>query len=186
MLDIKFIRENADLIKEAARKKHLDFNVTELLILDKKRLQLLAEVEKMRAEQNRVSEELPGADTKRRTTLIESMRTLKGAMQEDEEKLTGVTRDWQRLMLSVPNVPDVSVPEGTSDADNQEVRTWGEPTKFDFQPKSHVELMQDLDLADFERGTKIAGFRGYVLKKDAALLNFALWQLVINRFLKNG
>jgi seryl-tRNA synthetase len=186
MLDIKFIRENADLIKEAARKKHSDFKVADLLELDQNRLKLLSEVEKMRAEQNRVSEELPGADTKRRTTLIESMRTLKASMQEDEGKLAGVTKDWQRLMLSVPNVPDVSVPEGASDADNQEVRTWGEPTKFDFKPKSHIELMQDLDLADFDRGTKIAGFRGYVLKKDAALLNFALWQLVINHFLKNG
>ncbi len=186
MLDIKFIRENPDLITEAARKKHLTFSVQDLLILDEKRLKLLNEVERMRAEQNTVSEEMPAADNHRRGILIESMRTLKAALQDREAELNGVLKDWQKLMVQVPNVPDVSVPEGASDAENLEVRTWGEPTLFDFTPKNHVELMQALDLADFERGTKVAGFRGYILKNDGAALQFALWQFTIQHFLKQG
>jgi seryl-tRNA synthetase len=78
------------------------------------------------------------------------------------------------------------VPEGESDADNKEVRSWGEKPKFSFTPKNHVDLMQDLDIADFERGSKVAGFRGYFLKGDGALLNYAVWQFVMDHFVKKG
>ena len=75
-------------------------------------------------------------------------------------------------MLTVPNIPDMSVPDGDSDADNLEVKKWGEPTTFSFTPKNHVELMTALDIADFERGAKVAGFRGYFLKNDGVLLSY--------------
>lgn len=85
-------------------------------------------------------------------------------------------------MLSVPNVPDISVPEGDSDADNKEVKVWGEIPKFDFTPKDHIEIMEKLDLADFETGAKVAGFRGYFLKNEGAELEFAVWQLATDLF----
>jgi len=187
MLDIKFIREHRELVAEAARKKRLKFEVRELLILDEKRLKLLAEVEQMRAEQNRVSEEIAGAsETRRRSVLIASMRTLKGALQDREMKLAGVIKDWQKLMLEVPNLPDIAVPEGESDADNQELRRVGEPPSFDFAPRSHLDLMTTLGMVDFERGVKVAGFRGYILKDAGAILSFALWRFVLDQFAPLG
>jgi seryl-tRNA synthetase len=95
-------------------------------------------------------------------------------------------KEWQGLMVQVPNIPDVSVPEGEDDSANQEVRVWGEIPKFKFQPKSHIELMTALDMADFSRGTKVAGFRGYFLKNDGARLAFALWQYVLDMYVEKG
>jgi seryl-tRNA synthetase len=95
-------------------------------------------------------------------------------------------KEWQTLMVQVPNVPDMSVPEGESDADNVELRTWGELPTFSFAPKNHIELMESLGMLDLERGTKVAGFRGYFLKGDGARLSFALWQYVFNEITKKS
>ena len=121
-----------------------------------------------------------------RDGLIAQMRTLKEALQAEEEQLKKVMKTWQQLMLQVPNIPDMTVPEGESDKDNREMRTWGTVPTFNFEPKSHVELMQKLNLVDFERGTKVAGFRGYFLKNDGFRLTFALWQYVLDTFTKKG
>ncbi|MES2953138.1 MAG: serine--tRNA ligase [Patescibacteria group bacterium] len=185
MLDIKFIRENPDLIKEAARKKKVDFNVDALLELDAKRLALLQEIEGMRTEQNKVSDEISKTGSAgARVGIIEEMRKLKEKMSGKEDEHKEIMKEWKLAMLAVPNVPDMSVPEGESDKDNQEVRRWGEPTNFSFAPKSHVELMTALGMLDLERGTKVAGFRGYFLKGDGARLQFALWRFVQDFFAK--
>jgi seryl-tRNA synthetase len=118
--------------------------------------------------------------------MVREMRALKEAMQQEEDELKKVMHDWQVLMLSVPNIPDVSVPDGVDDKDNKEIKTWGEIPKFNFTPKDHIELMQNLDMLDLERGTKVAGFRGYFLKGDGARLQFALWHFVQDFFLKKG
>ncbi|MCX6717359.1 MAG: serine--tRNA ligase [Candidatus Taylorbacteria bacterium] len=183
MLDIKFIRENKDLITEAARKKRIKFNVDDLLKADDKRKELLAEIEKKRANQNEVSQRIPQIqDDSAKKELFSQMKILKDELQKEEEELKEIMKTWQILMLSVPNVPDVSVPEGDTDADNKEVKVWGEIPKFDFQVKDHIEIMERLDLADFETGAKVAGFRGYFLKNEGAELEFAVWQLAIDLF----
>lgn len=186
MLDIKFIRENKDLIAEAARKKRLSFDVEELLKADEQRRALMVVVEEKKARQNEVSAKIMSVSAEEKTTLLEEMKSLKTELQAEEEKLKEVLTTWRQLMLRVPNVPDVSVPDGESDKDNKEIRDWGEKPSFSFEPKNHIELMQNLDLADFERGTKIAGFRGYVLKNEAVLLQFALQQFVIEEWTKKG
>jgi seryl-tRNA synthetase len=189
MLDIKFIRENAELVAAGAKKKHIDFDVQKLLEVDDKRKILSQQIEEKRARQNKVSEEVAKAgqsgNTAEKDRLIKEMQPLKEEMQKLEEELKGVMIDWQKLMVSVPNIPDVSVPDGDSDADNVEVKQWGTIPKFDFKPKDHIELMETLDLADFETGAKVAGFRGYFLKNEGAELEFALWQLAIDLFRKN-
>jgi seryl-tRNA synthetase len=114
------------------------------------------------------------------------MRHVKEGFGELETKYTAVMEEWQKLMLLVPNIPDMSVPEGESDADNVEVRVWGERPAFTFVPKDHVDLMTSLGMADFERGTKVAGFRGYFLKGDAVLLANALQQLALRHFMAKG
>jgi seryl-tRNA synthetase len=186
MLDIKFIRENPDLIREAARKKHINFNVDELISSDQKRVEKLSLVESLRAEQNIVSDKIPSVSPEERQTLIAQMTVLKEDLKKHEEELKEIMQEWQRLMLAVPNVPDITVPEGDSDADNAEVRDWGEKPVFDFKVKDHIELCEMHDLADFERGAKVSGFRGYFLKNEAVLIEMALWQLFNERLVAKG
>ena len=163
MLDIKFIRENPDLIKEAVRKKHLDFNVDELLTLEASRTSLLNEVETMRAEQNVFTDRIAQAtDVDARQAMINEMKVFKETLGTKEDELKVIMESWRNMMLMVPNVPDISVPEGGGDEDNVEVRKVGELPHFDFAPRSHVDLMLMHDMADFDRGIqaikRCAGF----------------------------
>jgi seryl-tRNA synthetase len=194
MLDIRFIRENADIIKAGAAKKHIEVDIDRLLAVDDERKRIRQELDAKRNEQIRRSNEMPRAKDLEREKLLEAMQHLKAGMTESEERLKTVMEEWQRIMLTVPNIPDMSVPDGESDADNQEVRRWpvpngtegGAPTQFSFKPKNHVDLMTELDIADFERGAKVAGFRGYFLKGDGVLLANAVWQLALKHFSAKG
>jgi len=186
MLDIHFIRENVDIIKAGAVKKHIVVDIDRLLTVDDERKQLRQELDAKKAEQNRRSNEIQITKDKEREKIIEQMQHLKSGMVESEERLKKVMGEWQTLMLTVPNIPDMSVPDGESDADNLEVKKWGTPTTFSFTPKNHIDLMTALDIADFERGAKVAGFRGYFLKGDAALLSYALWHFISDHFVKKG
>ncbi len=183
MLDIKFIRENKDLIEAGAKKKHLEFKVDELITIDDKRKELLVLTENKKAEQNKFSDEIVKVqDPVEKQRLIEEMKTVKEVLTKGEEELKEVMKKWQGLMLQVPNIPDMTVPEGDSDADNKEVSVWGEKTKFDFEPKDHVELMTSLKMVDFDRGIKVHGFRGYFLMGDGARLSMAIWNYAMEFF----
>ena len=187
MLDIKFIRENKDIIKEGAKKKHIEVDIDNLLSIDEKRLEVLARVEFLRGEQNKVSVSMGGNLTDvARGQLIEEMRLVKDELKEKEEELRETMKTWQLLMLQVPNVPDISVPEGESDADNQEVKKWGEITTFDFEPKDHIEIMTKLKMVDFDRGIKVHGFRGYFITGDGVNLSMAIWSYALDFFSKKG
>ena len=186
MLDIRFIRENADIVKMGAAKKRIEADVDRLIELDDERKAMRAEIDAKKAEQNRRSSEIQRAQGGEKDRLLEAMRQLKAGLVEVEERYKPVIEEWQKLMLTIPNVPDVSVPEGNSDADNSEVKKWGEPTAFAFEPKDHVELMTNLGMADFERGSKVAGFRGYFLKGDGVILSNAIWQLALKHFGAKG
>lgn len=187
MLDIKFIRENSDLVREAARKKHIDFDANKLLEIDDARRRALAEIEQLRAKQNKASDNIAQIeDEAQKQASIESLREVKEHLAGKEKEFKKLDEEWKSLMLAVPNIPDPSVPEGKSDADNKEVRTWGDIPQFDFEFKDHIALIKDLDLADLERGSKTAGFRGYFLKNEGALLSFALWQYAMDELRKKG
>ena len=187
MLDIKFIRENKDLIKDGARKKHIEYDVERLLEVDANRRELLLSIEGKKTEQNKFSQDITRAqDATIRTDLIDKMRVIKEASKIDEEKLVEVMKEWQALMVAVPNIPDMSVPEGATDEENQEVRVWGTLPKFEYEAKDHIDLMLANDMVDFDRGSKVAGFRGYILKNDGALLEFAVWQLALEHMTKKG
>ena len=186
MLDIKFIRENPELIREAARKKHISFDVAKLLDSDEKFRERLRDVEALRAQKNRESETVAESSGKDRERQIAQLRVLKSQLEQKEEELKAAAEKRQALLLMVPNVPDPSVPEGETDADNKEMRRWGEIPRFDFLAKDHLELLRDLDMVDFERGAAVSGFRGYFLKNDGALLVFALWLFAMNFLAKKG
>ncbi len=187
MLDIKFIRENAELIKQAVSKKRMDFSVHELLSLDEKRLSLLKSVEELRSVQNAESDMIAKMmNTEEKFKAIERMKILKENLTVKEGDLRKIEEKWKTLMLQVPNVPDPSVPEGESDAQNEEVEKWGTLPVFSFEPKNHIDLMESLKLVDFERGSKVAGYRGYFLTGDGARLSFALTMFTLNFLIKKG
>jgi len=187
MLDIKFIRENPELIKKAAQKKHINFDVENLIDIDNKRLEFLKVVEEMRARQNAASDNIVRIqDQKEKDKIIKEMKKLKEELSEKEGELKKTEEKWKELMLQAPNVPDSSVPEGKSDVDNAEARRWGEIPEFDFAPKNHIELMEKLNLVEFERGVKVSGFRGYFLRGGAATLSLAIVQFTLEELVKKG
>ncbi len=184
MLDIALFREHPERVREALRKRHDDVSLVDRVIdLDRQRREVLAEVEALRAERNRVSKEIARLrDPTERQAKIEAMRTLKSRLDELEATLRDVEQELRNVLLQVPNIPHESVPEGVDERDNVIVRTWGEPRTFDFEPLPHWELGPMLDIIDFERAAKIAGSRFYILKQAGALLQRALitWMLDVH------
>ncbi|HVW71598.1 MAG TPA: serine--tRNA ligase [Candidatus Paceibacterota bacterium] len=174
MLDIHFIRENADLVKEAARKKRVEVDIDRLLAVDEERKVLRQELDEKRAEQNRASDRISLAKGEERVKLIEAMQQLKAGMLEVEEKFKAASEEWTRLMLSVPNIPSPDTPEGPDESGNQVIREWGTPPKFDFVPKAHWDLGKDLDLIDTEKAGEVSGARFSYIKGDLALMQFGL------------
>ena len=117
MLDIKFIRENKEVVQAGAKKKHVNINIDELIDLDDKRKEKLSSIEKKRAEQNLISEKIPSATPEDRQRMIDDMKIVKDALQKEEELLKEIMKNWHEAMLRVPNIPDISVPEGDTDKD---------------------------------------------------------------------
>lgn len=187
MLDIKFIRENKDIVLAGAKKKHVKIDIDELLRVDDERLLLLSEVEKLRAEQNAVSDRITQiSDMSAKAELIKSMQIHKEDLKVKEEKLKEVMDTWRDLMIQVPNIPDPTSPDGGGEEDNVEIRSWGEKTDFNFTPKNHVDIMTDLGMLDIERGTKVHGFRGYFLTGDGVRLCFAIWNYALDFWTGRG
>ena len=187
MLDIKFIRDNLEVVKYAAQKKRIDIDLDRLVAVDDERRTKMTVLEQKKAEQNRASAEIAQTtDANARQAKITAVQSLKEQIQQAETELRPVLEEWQRLMLQVPNIPDISVPDGTSDAENLELKQWGEQTTFAFPAKDHIELMTALGMVDFERGTKVHGFRGYYLIGDGARLSWAIWNYANQFFLGKG
>jgi seryl-tRNA synthetase len=174
MLDIKFIRENAETLKDVSAKKNLDPKVIdELLEVDAKRRELMTSSEALRAEQKKTQDREAGAK-------------LKEQFKEQEEKLKPLEKRFNELMVRVPNIISEDTPVGKSEDENKEVFHWGEPRKFDFTPKDHMQLGTDLDILDFEKGTKVGGFRGYYLKNEGVLLVMGIMMYAINKMVEKG
>jgi seryl-tRNA synthetase len=179
MLDIKFIRENKDIVALGAKKKKSNFDVDALIALDDKRLLLLKAYEEMRAEQNKMSESIASASGEDRERMIASMKEVKETMQAKEDELKAAVEEWQKLMLKMPNIPSLDTPEGEDESGNVVIRSWGEKPVFDFTPKEHFELGENLGLLDFETATKVAASRFAYIKGDLVRLQFALIQMCL-------
>ncbi|UCH33251.1 MAG: serine--tRNA ligase [Armatimonadota bacterium] len=174
MLDLKFIRDNPDEVREALKKLHEDAPIDDLLAADEKRRALLTEVEKLRQQVNERSQQVARAEAGERARLIAYSRDLGDRISELEDDLREVEAQLDEQLLLVPNMPHPNVPVGDSEADNVIVRTWGEPRALDFAPKPHWELGEELGIIDFERGVKVSGTRFYVLRGLGARLQRAL------------
>lgn len=186
MLDIKFIRENKDIVKEGIQKKFSTVDIDELLTIDQKRLEILSRVESLRAEQNKVSQSMGGSlSHEARGQLIEEMRLVKEELKQQEEELKNVFENWQSIMLKIPNIPSVDTPIGPDDSGNVVVRQWGEKPEFSFTPKEHFELGKALGIIDTETASEVASSRFAYLKGDLVLMHFALiqmcWDILTNK-----
>lgn len=188
MLDIQFIRANPELVKTAAKNKQLNPTVVDrVLALDEQRRALIVKVEDIRQQMNaNVAEIKLSSDNKPTPEQIEKGRDLKVQLQNIEPELKQVDENFINLMLQVPNVPADDVPLGASEDENLVVRQEGTLPEFDFEPLPHQQLMENLDLVDTKRATKIAGFRGYFLKNEGALLEQAVLQYALQLMVKHG
>ncbi len=186
MLSRQFIREHPDEVREAARKKRVDLALDDLLALDARAEALARTIQDLREESNRVSKSTGAATPAERPSLIERGKALRAEIKAHEEEQRALESDLNALLLRVPNIPDPSVPEGAGEAENVEVRRWGEPPRFDFTPLDHTALMERLDMLDLERGAKVAGSRSYILKGHGARLEMALTHLAMNFLIGKG
>src|SRR5438128_11042506 len=188
MLDLAFIRNHPDIVKEAARVKYNPIDIGYLLEVDRQVLELQRRVEEARAEQNKISKRIreAGKDKAQRGALIAEGKLLAGQIKAMERFLHELEETRQQLLYLVPNIPDPSAPIGKDENDNVPIRYWGEQATFDFQPLDHYALMQKLDVVDLERAVKIAGARSYALKGDAARLELALMNFAMDRIARKG
>lgn len=181
MLDIKFVRTNPELVKEALAKRSVDISLDEFLQLDEERRKHLFQVEQLKNRRNVVSEEigrLKRAGEPAEEMVLE-MRQVSQSIKELDDKVRSIEEQLHNILLSIPNIPHPSVPVGKDENDNVEVRRWGKPKEFSFTPKAHWELAEQLDIVDFERGGKVSGarfsfFKGMGARLERALINFMM------------
>lgn len=183
MLDIKFIRENPELVKDAMRKRNsnLDEQIDDILKVDLMRRELTSKVEKMKSQQNSVTKKIPemkknGEDT---SEIMQKMKALSDEISSLNAELTQIEKNLKEKLLAIPNVPNETVPYGEDDSDNVEIRKWGTPRSFSFEPKAHWDLGKDLELLDAERAAKVTGarfhfYKGLGARLERAVINFYL------------
>jgi len=188
VLDLAFIRSHPDVVKEAARLKNNDIDIDYLLEVDRKVTSLQREVEEARARQNQISKQIAkaGKDKELREKLIAEGKQLAEQIKSMEPMLIALLEERQQLLYLVPNIPDPSAPIGKDENDNVPVKYWGKIPTFDFEPRDHYTIMQNLDMVDIERGVKVAGARSYILKNDAARLELALMNFAFDRVARKG
>ena len=179
MLDVKFIREHLEEVKENIKKRNLKIEIEPILALDAKRVSLIQKIENLRSERNRISVEKTEEHIKRGKEIKEELKTLEPQLEEAESQLHG-------LLWNLPNMVSAKSPVGKDETENVVLRQWGESVKFSFKPKDHVELAEKLDLIDFKNGAKVSGSNFYYLKNEAVLLELALVRYALDLLIKEG
>jgi seryl-tRNA synthetase len=187
MLDIQFIRANKEQVAEAAKNKNLSFDVEALLVKDQERVALLQEIEELKSLKNDINDLIQKAETpEERTEIIAKGKEIKVKLDEKEPLYAAVKDEFAVLMAQVPNIVSSDTPVGKTDAENIEVMQWGTKPAFEFAPRTHIELGNMLDIIDFERGTKVSGYRGYYLKNEGTLLVMGLMLYAIQKMVAKG
>lgn len=181
MLDLKYIRENPGIVKKAVIDKGEEVDVDKIIALDKKRRDIISEVEKLKEERNKRSKEIAELKKQRQepVNLLAKMRDLSAKIKEYDRDLQGVEADLGDLLMCVPNIPHESVPVGEDESTNQFVRSWGELPEFDFEPRPHWEIGKRLGMLDIERGGKLTGsgfihYQGQGARLERALINYMI------------
>ncbi len=181
MLDIKVIRQNPDLLIKALEKRHSKIDLTEFLDLDRKRREIIAEAEQLKNKQNEASKLIPGykKEGKDISALMAEMKAIADRVKELDGKTREIDDAMEKIMLTIPNIPNELVPEGEDDRFNQEIRKYGTPTQFDFEPKAHWDLGSSLGILDPETAGKVTGtrftfYRGLGARLERSIGNFML------------
>jgi seryl-tRNA synthetase len=187
MLDIKFIRENAEEVKKNCELRNMKCDVDRLLELDERRRKNVQYLEELNAEKNKLNELIVATkDPEEKKKIIEQGKAVKEKLEKIKPELEEVEKEYKSILLQVPNMTHPDSPTGADDSQNKEIESYGEPMKFKFDPKGHEELMTDLDIIDFERGAKVAGSKFYFLKNEAVLLEQALINFTFQKLIKKG
>ncbi len=181
MLDMRFIRENPEVVEKALEKRNMESPIPEFKKLDEKRRDLLYEAEQLKHKRNVNSDKI--GELKRNgedaSDLIKEMQEVSARIKELDQKVNIVEEQLNDILLGIPNIPHESVPVGTDEEDNKQIKVWGEPREFDFEYKAHWDIGEDLDILDFERGGKVTGTRftfmkGAGARLERSLINFML------------
>jgi seryl-tRNA synthetase len=188
MIDISLLRKDPEKYKKASRNKGTNPDVVdEVIRFDNERRNLIGKVEKLRGERNQLTEQVKKTqEQKEKDLLIEQVREIKKKLNDIEPQLKRVEDSFQDLLSRIPNLPADDVKVGKDESENEILRKWGEPRKFSFTPKDHVELGETLDIIDMKRAAEVSGARFYYLKGDGALLEWALLQFAIETLVKEG
>jgi len=184
MLDIKFIRENSAKIKQAIKDKNIDLDLDRLLVLDKKRRELVKKIEDLRAEKKKLNDIIGDLTDENRKSVIDKGKLIKKQIANCEPEYKIIEKRYESLMVKVPTIPSPDTPVGKSDKENKEVYRKGKMPKFGFIPKGHIELGKNLDILDFARGTKVAGYRGYYLKNEGVMLVMGLMMYALSKMIE--
>ena len=182
MLDARYVRDNVEHVRAALKKREYEFPLRDFLAIDERRISVLKEAEELRNRRNVVSEEI-GRKKRRKEDAEVELKEMKGVsdrIKSLDEQLRSLEEETVALLLTIPNVPDESVPVGKDETDNVEIRRWGAPGEFDFEPLNHWDIAEPLDIVDFERASKIAGARFALMKGAGARLERALMNFMLD------
>ena len=182
MLDIKILRTEPEKIRQALKNRNNDLDISPAIELDIKRRALLTDVEQRKAKQNEITKKIPVMKKEGKNTdeIFAEMRKLSDEIKEDDAEIAKIDEELKNFMLRIPNIPNENVPVGVDDSENAELRKYGEPRAFSFEPKAHWDIGVDLDILDFDRGAKIAGSRFTVYKGLGARLERAVISFFLN------
>jgi len=187
MLDAKIVRDDPGMVRQSLKNRGYDLSVLERFIeLDGRWRSLIDEGNRLKAEKNKCSQDIPKLPDDKKQKIIGEMRAIGDRIKQIEAEQAQIEAERDEILLNIPNIPQTSVPVGASEADNVVIRTQGNLRKFDFKPLTHWELGERLDIIDFDRGTKIAGTGFYVLKGMGAQLERALINFMLDLHLKQG
>jgi seryl-tRNA synthetase len=186
MLDLKLIRQDPEAVKAGAKKKRIAVDVDGLLALDEKLRALTTEVDGLRARQNELGKDVAKSGPEQRAALVAELSSLKAGMKEREETLQRMQAELHERLLRIPNVPAAEVPEGQDDGENVEVSRWGEPTRFDFEPRDHVALAEAQGWLEIERAARLSGSRNYVLRAELSMLETAVMRYALDLMIQRG
>ncbi|HPX94210.1 MAG TPA: serine--tRNA ligase [Candidatus Moranbacteria bacterium] len=186
MMDIKFIKENTDIVRETAKNKNIDVDIDRLLAVHRERLKLMQEIEQLKALKNDLNDMIKTAEADERQEIIEKGKEIKTKLELKEPEYDRMDAEFQLLMAKVPNVISEDTPIGKNSEENIETEKWGKIPEFNFPIKDHVQIGKELDILDLEKGAKVAGYRGYYLKNEGASLAMALMLYSFNKMIDKG
>ncbi len=188
MLDPKFVRENIELVKESLKNRNYDINLDEFLRAEEERRLLQQKADELKNKRNVVSEEIGKLRSQKKdaSELIKEMKVVSDTIKEFDEKLKILEDSTINFLLNLPNIPHETVPVGKDETCNVEIRRWGDPGHFDFEPLNHWDIGEILGIIDFERASKIAGARFSIMKGLGAKLERALMNFMLDNNISNG